>query len=199
MRDPPRLKKGALGNDVEVMTFVDLIPLGILSGLVGAAFVQRSASRAVQRSRLVLAEKGERFLARIDVPAGLRADVERKLANPFPCNCSLMFVVLPLLPFLVWIDLGTGKNDERFDELRHAGHEVRGAYLEIRALTRKIGLASHPIMSPIAELIVSLSIVMAVPFLLLSKRFDESALDRDSASEGVDEYWSHLPKFVRTT
>ena len=180
------------------MTVYDFIPLAVLVGVVASSVVQRKASVAVQPLRILLAEKGERFLARSDVPESLRAEVSRTLESPFSCNCYLLFVSLLVLPLLVWFDLGSRRNEARSTEMQRIGHEVRGRYLEIRALSRRIELANHPIISPLAELIVSFSIVLAVPFLLLGHRLDVGTLDRDSASVGVDEYWSHLPKFGRT-
>jgi len=179
------------------MTIVDFMPLAAIVVLATATVVQRFASRAVQPARLALAEKGERFLARTDVPAGMRLEVSRILESPFSCNCVFLVLFIPFLPLIIWGEILAGRNQDHFREFSGAGHDVRGRYLEIRALSRKISLANHPILSPVGDLVVSLSLVMAVPYLIVSRRFNEGALDRDGAASVVDHYWSHLPKLSK--
>lgn len=175
------------------MTLIDFAPLALAGLLVASSAIQRGVSRNVQKTRLALAEKGERFLARTDVPAPMRADVARFLDDPFPCNCLLGFIFLPLLPLVIWFSLAKGRPDEHFESMRHANREVRGSYLEIRSLFRKIQLGNHPIMSPLTDFMVSLSLVIATPFLLVSQNATESSFDREGAALAVDEFWSHLP------
>ncbi|RIJ65203.1 hypothetical protein D1604_12865 [Brevundimonas sp. LPMIX5] len=179
------------------MTLFDFIPVAVLATLMGMAVLQRQVSRTAQKTRLVLARKGEAFLARTDVPSELRQDVERWLEDPFPCNCFLGFLLLPVLPIAIWISLANGKNNRRYFAAMGASHEARASYLELRSIMRKLQLANHPIMTPLSDLVVTLSLVVATPFLLLSHKASEASLDRDGATVTIDEFWSHLPKLAK--
>ncbi len=180
------------------MTYVDIIPLAIVGTFAVSAVLQRSVSRSAQEYRLALAEKGERLLARQDLPSELRLDVERWLDDPFPCSCWLGVLLLPLLPIYVWTSLAFNRGKPAFDALRSASPEIRGSYLEVRSIIRKLQLANHPIMTPLGEFVVNLSLVLAVPFLLIAHRSPANSFDRDSSAVSVDEFWSHVPKLARS-
>ncbi|MFC5342746.1 hypothetical protein ACETK8_06320 [Brevundimonas staleyi] len=180
------------------MTYVDIIPLVIVGALAGAEFILRNVSKSAQDYRLTLAEKGERLLAREDLPLELRAEVERWLDDPFPCSCWLGVLLLPFIPFFVWISLAQNRGKASFDALRQTSPDIRGSYLELRAIIRKLQLANHPIMTPLGEFVVNLSLVMAIPVLLIVHRSPANSFDRDNSAVSVEEFWSHVPKLARS-
>lgn len=139
---------------------------------------------AAQPARLKLAEKGEKLLARVDVPKHIRRDVEAMLDNAFPCNCVIMFLIIPIMPLLVfaWLSYRI-RNSPPWE---HVSPEVNGRYLEIRSLHRKIELANHPVLTPIMDFVVTASLMLAAPILLLIRRSAEVALDRDGAALSLE-------------
>lgn len=173
------------------MTAQDVTPLALVAAFGVAAYVHRLMMRGAQPIRLRLAEKGERFLARTDVPAQLRRDVQGLLDGAFPCNCFLLFLVLPFMPIiaLYWV---LNDEDGRPKEFKHAAKDVRGAYLEIRSLHRKLGLANHPILYPLAQLVMGLSLVVAAPFALARKHATEVDLDTESALLSLEQTHTSL-------
>lgn len=173
------------------MTAFDFIPLGIVGVLVAASFIHRGMMTAAQPHRLALADKGEAFLLREDIPTELRADVESVLEDAFPCNCMLMFLLLPLIPLLVWH--GRSRSHARSSAFKTVSPEVRGRYLEIRQLHRKIVLANHPIMAPLVDLIGSLSVVLISAGLVLAHKASSNGLDADGAMLNLEQYRQSLP------
>lgn len=166
------------------MRAMDLIPLAAVIALGMSTMVHRSMMTAAQPTRLKLAEKGEKLLARTDVPKHIRRDVEAMLDNAFPCNCVLMFLIVPIMPLLVfgWLAyrLRTPARREAMTP------EITGRYLELRSLHRKIELANHPVLTPVMDFVVTVSLTLAIPVLVLIRRGAEVALDRDGAALSLE-------------
>lgn len=166
------------------MNAIDLAPVGLFAILAISSIVQRRMMTAAQPARLKLAEKGEKLLARTDVPNRMRREVEGMLDSAFPCNCLLMFLIIPIVPAIVigWLIYRLNKPVTA----EACNQDVSGRYLEIRALHRKIEMANHPVLTPIIEFMVAFSLILVLPFLLLARRSADLAFDRDSATLSLE-------------
>lgn len=170
------------------MRLIDFAPLAIAALFCAAPVVQRGMMTAAQPFRLKLAEKGEALLARTDVPADLREDVESMLADPFPCNCLFMFLIVPLVPLFMLLSMSSAFARTTN---RAASQEVMGRYAELHGIYRRISLANHPIATPVTEFLATMTLVVVAPFYLLIKR-GAASLDRDGAVLALERQQRHL-------
>ena len=176
------------------MSMPILLPLLVVIALAVTPIMQRALSSSIQAGRLSLAEKGEAFLSRHDIPRVMRSDVDDMLDGAFPCNCTLAVIFLPLIPFAVWFN--RKRTNRRFTELSVTSPDVRGAYFELRALHRKVQLANHPIMVPVSDFVVTLSVLAMVPVLIATRRPSQATIDRDSAAMSLEHTWTKVEQTV---
>lgn len=158
--------------------------------IVAGMFVYRQLMTAAQPARLRLAEKGERFLAREDVPAELRSDVEAMLDDAFPNSVLFLLLAGILAPILVPLTV----NDLRARQkaMSNAKADVRGAYLEISALHRRVSLANHPFALPILELEVGLISTLTIAVGSFTSRQGGLMLDRDGIIISLEQHQRQL-------
>lgn len=176
---------------VVMMTLLNIsLVVAVLALLVGSV-IQRRLSAEVQPLRIELANRGEDFLARTDLPRVLRTDVEDMLETAFPCNCLFGVLLLPLIPFFVWA--GWKRSNRRATEIGFTGEEVRTSYAHIRALHRRIAIANHPVLQPLTDLIAVASMMVLVLALVAFRKRVAPNLDPQSAAQNVDHAfrWAH--------
>lgn len=172
------------------MTLSDLTPLVAVGALVVGAMTFRRIMTVAQRHRLVLAEKGEAFLGRTDVPQPLRRAVESMLDDAFPSGILFLAIAAVLAPVL--IPLASSKANERMAALAGTNRDVRGMFLEIAALHRRIANANHPVLLPLLELEVSLIMTVEVVVRTILGRTGDLSLDRDSMMLSMEDAQRHL-------
>lgn len=172
------------------MTFSDLAPFAFVGVLLAGTVAYRRVMTAAQSHRLKLAEKGEAFLGRNDVPESLRETVSQILDDAFPNNVAFLLLAAALGPLLV--PMATGDARARSEELSNTNRDVRGLFLEICSLHRRIALANHPLLYPLLELEVAL--IMVVMFVVRSVVVigGEPSLDRDGVIMAMEQAQRHL-------
>lgn len=166
------------------MSMIHFFILAIPAGLAVGAFAYRRIMGGAQPLRLRFAEKGERFLARSDVPDPLRRDVAMMLDDAFPSSVSLMILVAVLAPLM--LPLSRSRSASRYQAKTDANADVRGLYLELQSMHRRLAHANHPIMMPLLELEVSFLGTLIVLARSLSSRL-VTPFDRENAIMSLEQ------------
>ena len=169
---------------VVIMTLLSIGLVVVVLALIVGTVIQRRLSAEVQPLRIELANRGEDFLARADIPRVLRTDVEDMLETAFPCNCVFGILLLPFIPLFVWA--GWKRSNRRSTEIGFTSEEVRTAYAQIRALHRRVAIANHPVLGPLTDLIAVASMLVLVLALVLFRKQVAPNLDPESAAQNVD-------------
>jgi hypothetical protein len=172
------------------MTLTSLSLLVAVAALIVGTLTYRRIMTVAQRHRLQMAEKGEAFLGRTDVPQPLRKAVESMLDDAFPNGILFLAIAAILAPIL--IPLASSKANERMLALASTSREIRGMFLEIAALHRRIANANHPVLLPLLELEVSLIMTVEIVVRSVLGRTSDLSLDRDNMMLSMEDAQRHL-------
>ncbi len=172
------------------MPFSYLVPLAVVGALIVGTVSYRYGMTSAQSLRLSFAEKGEQFLARSDVPEKLRHDVVNMLDDAFPSSPLFMVVAALLAPILV--SLAHHSVHERGSTLSAANCDVRGLYLELCKLHRRIGAANHPVMQPVLEFEVAMILGVSSVRRSVTSIGTEITVDRDGMLMSMEQQQRQL-------
>jgi hypothetical protein len=140
-------------------------PLVIMGGVITLGLAHLRIMQAAQPLRLELAEKGERFLARPELPPDVRGQVKWMLDSAFGLRKSIImgFVAVPIIAILlIFRERYIVDFKENFAAMSNDSKVFFG---EIMRLHSRITLANHPILWAVLEL----EIILIVSFAVLLK------------------------------
>lgn len=138
------------------MNIAVLLVAGAIAALIMGAFTQLRLAKSVQAARLHLADEGERFLARSDIPPGMRSQVEFFLDSAFGFT-GVMIAAVVLFPIAALVMAIFHKRMRR--NLLGTGplaREVRADFIDLMKLHDKIMLANHPVLHTVLNIEVAL-------------------------------------------
>jgi hypothetical protein len=150
---------------------MEYLPLALGFVLIVANVAHRRLYASAQPLRLELAEKGERLLAKQDLPDDLRKNT-RLLLNTALGGGWLIFGGIIGCPFMVLaVILQPSILSDMTKRLSRATPEVRALHQEVMSLHDSILLANHPFLWTIfqAELILVLPVMLVIISVLRGK------------------------------
>ncbi len=128
------------------------LPISVGLGVAFWMFADRRLKRAAQPLRLRLAEKGEAFLARPDIPPHARTHVRFLLDRAFGMRGSLLFAVVSI-PVIAMLFVFRQRYLRRsVEKIRISDPASKAEFFEICRLHDRITLTNHYILLPIVEL-----------------------------------------------
>ena len=150
------------------MNAVAMLLFAAIGCLIIGTWTQLRLSKSVQTLRLQLADEGERFLAREDVPKAMKNQVEMFLDSVFGMNFVLIASVV-LLPVAAIVF-------SFFDDHMRRGipadssipREILAEFIDLMKMHDKIMLANHPVLYTIIK--TEMALLAPVSMLIIGIR-----------------------------
>jgi hypothetical protein len=141
------------------MTF---LPVVISSGVLILFFADRRLKAAAQPLRLRLAEKGEDFLNRPDLPETVRRHVKFLLDHAFGMRLSLLMALFMIPAIAVLFVANQRVLLRSVEKMKLLSPADRATFFEICRLHDRITLTNHYFLLPIIELEMVLFMPLAI-------------------------------------
>ncbi len=163
------------------MTEAQFFPLAVVIALFIFSFVNRRLKRAAQPLRLRLAEKGEEFLAKPDLPKPMREHVEFLLKSSFNMRGSLLLaiVMIPIIAFLFVVRHRYLRRS--VDKLNVTDQATRASFYDLCRLHDRITLTNHIFLLPIVEL----ELVLFMPLAIVLRGIVQGTVPETGGRESV--------------
>lgn len=157
------------------------LPISIGFGVAAWMFADRRLKRAAQPLRLSLAERGEAFLTRSDIPPHARTHVQFLLDHAFGMRGSLLFAVVSIPVIAILFVFRQRYLRRSVDKIRINDPAANAEFFEICRLHDRITLTNHYILLPLVEL----ELVVFMPLAIVLRGILRGVVPETGGRESV--------------